>query len=73
MYILVFGLVGCLNYSWYGFNNATLTTIEKRFKIPSKNFGIISSGHEIAAIFTSVFLCYYASKKHKPRFMALGL
>jgi solute carrier organic anion transporter family, member 5A len=72
VYATFFGLAGCLIYSWSGYFNATLSTIEKQFKISSTTVGVISSGYDLSSMLTSIFLCYYASKQHRARFMALG-
>jgi Na+/melibiose symporter-like transporter len=53
--------------------SGTITTIEKRFKIPSKNIGIISVGNDISSLFLSIFIAYYGGKSHRPRWIAIGL
>lgn len=39
VYVLVYGILGCIFGSAYAYSNSTISTIEKRFKIPSKVTG----------------------------------
>lgn len=57
----------------YAYFNGTLTTMEKRFKIPSQNLGLISVGNDISSLFLSAILSYYAGKQNRPRWIGLGL
>lgn len=50
----------------------TLTTLEKRFKIPSRTTGLILSGNEISQIL-SLILTYYGGSSHRPRWIAVGV
>lgn len=50
----------------------TLTTLEKRFKIPSRTTGLILSGNEISEIL-SLILTYYGGSSHRPRWIAVGV
>lgn len=72
-YTCLFGAAGCIYSASFRYFNGTITTMEKRFKIPSRNTGIISSGNDISQIFASIFLTYYASGKNKPRWMSFSL
>ncbi|KRT79827.1 membrane transporter [Oryctes borbonicus] len=72
-FVLLYGIVGCLFSASYSYNSGTITTLERRFKIPSRTTGIISVGNDISQLFVSVILSYYAGTKHRPRWMALGL
>lgn len=69
----MYGIVGCVFSATYAYFNGTLTTIEKRFKIPSQNLGIISIGNDISSLFLSAILSYYAGKQNRPRWIGLGL
>lgn len=73
MYVLLFGITGCIYSATYAYFNATITTLEKRYKIPSRNTGIISVGNDISQMFVSSILSYYAGKGHRPRWMAVGI
>lgn len=73
MFSFVYGIVGCVFSATYAYFNGTITTIEKRFKIPSQNLGIISVGNDISSLFLSAILSYYAGKQNRPRWIAAGL
>jgi Na+/melibiose symporter-like transporter len=53
--------------------NASISTMEKRYKIPSKNMGIISVGNDVSSLFLSAFIAYYGGKSHRPRWISIGL
>ena len=72
-YVLFYGIVGSIISATFAYFNATITTLEKRYRIPSKNLGIISVGVDISSLFVSAALAYYSGKGHKPRWIAFGL
>lgn len=72
MYVLLYGVTGCLLGATYAYFNATITTIEKRYRIPSRNTGIISTGNDISSMLVSAILSYYGGKSNRPRWMAMG-
>lgn len=72
VYVCLYGLIGCIFAATYAYFNGTITTLEKRYKIPSKNTGIISIGNDISQLLLSTLLSYYAGKGHRPRWMAFG-
>ncbi|KAL5285654.1 hypothetical protein ACFFRR_007384 [Megaselia abdita] len=72
-YVVLYGIVGCTFAMSYAYFNGTITTIEKRFKIPSRNTGIISVGNDISQLILAAILSYYAGKGHRPRWIGFGL
>lgn len=72
VYVLLYGIIGCVYGSSYAYFNGTITTLEKRYKIPSRNTGIISVGNDISQLLVSAVLSYFAGKGHRPRWMAMG-
>ncbi|XP_059613651.1 solute carrier organic anion transporter family member 74D-like [Phlebotomus argentipes] len=72
-YVFLYGVVGCIFSATYAYFNGTITTLEKRYKIPSKNTGILSVGNDISTLFISAILSYYGGKGHRPRWIAFGL
>ncbi|KAF3425089.1 hypothetical protein E2986_03669 [Frieseomelitta varia] len=72
-YVFLYGVLGCIFSASYAYFNGTITTIEKRFKIPSKTTGLISVGNDISQLFVSVVLSYYAGRGHRPRWIAFGI
>ncbi|XP_054269028.1 solute carrier organic anion transporter family member 74D-like isoform X1 [Macrosteles quadrilineatus] len=73
VYVFSYGFVGCIISSSFAYLNGTITTIEKRFKIPSTNTGIIMVGCDISQLCLCLFLNYYGGKGHRPRWMAFGV
>ncbi|CAB0041425.1 unnamed protein product [Trichogramma brassicae] len=72
VFILVYGLLGTVQSMAFIYTSVILTTLEKRFKIPSQSTGIILSGNEISQIL-SVFLVYYGGAGHRTRWIAVGV
>lgn len=71
--VIVYGILSLIFGSAGSYFSATITTLEKRFKISSKNLGIISTGNDISALILSAFISYYGGKKHRPRLIGFGL
>ncbi|XP_015609207.1 solute carrier organic anion transporter family member 5A1 [Cephus cinctus] len=71
-FIAVYGLLGTIQAMAFIYIVVTLTTLEKRFKIPSRTTGIILSGNEISQIL-SLVLTYYGGSGHRPRWIAVGV
>lgn len=72
-FVVLYGIVGCMITMTYSYFNGVLTTIEKRFKIPSRNMGVIYTGADIMSVCASWFISYYGGKGHRPRIIAIGL
>ncbi|XP_074101813.1 organic anion transporting polypeptide 58Dc [Cotesia typhae] len=72
-YVFLYGVLGCIFSASYAYFNGTITTIEKRFKIPSKTTGLITVGNDISQLLVSVVLSYYAGRGHRPRWIAVGI
>lgn len=72
-FMLVYGLLGTIQAMSYMYFVVTLTTIEKRFKIPSQTTGIILSGNEISQILLSLILSYIGGQRNRPRWIAWGI
>ncbi|XP_058794444.1 solute carrier organic anion transporter family member 74D [Phymastichus coffea] len=71
-FIAVYGLLGTVQSMAFIYIIVSLTTLEKRFKIPSRTTGIILSGNEISQIL-SILLIYYGGSGHRPRWIAIGV
>ena len=71
-FIAVYGLLGTVQAMAFIYIVVTLTTLEKRFKIPSRTTGLILSGNEISQIL-SLVLIYYGGSGHRPRWIAVGV
>ncbi|XP_014246660.1 solute carrier organic anion transporter family member 5A1 isoform X2 [Cimex lectularius] len=72
-YVFLYGLLGCVLSAAYSYFNGTITTLEKRFRIPTKTTGVITVGNDISTLFVSMVLSYYAGKGHRPRWIAVGV
>ncbi|XP_055550083.1 solute carrier organic anion transporter family member 74D [Wyeomyia smithii] len=72
-FIMVYGLLGTTQAMAYIYFVITLTTLEKRFKIPSSTTGIILSGNEISQILLSLILSYVGGHRNRPRWIAWGV
>ena len=55
-----------------GYLNSAITTIEKRYEIPSSISGIIASMYEIGNVITVIFVSYLGSRRHIPIFIGVG-
>lgn len=64
-FIFVFGLVGLIFASSHAYYNGTITTMEKRFKISSKNMGFIATGNDITGFILSSFIAYYGGRGNR--------
>ncbi|XP_034248106.1 solute carrier organic anion transporter family member 74D isoform X2 [Thrips palmi] len=72
-FLVVYGLLGTVQAMAYVYFISTLTTLEKRFKIPSKTTGIMLSGNEVSQIMLSLFLTYYGGQGRRPLWIAWGV
>jgi len=55
-----------------GYLNSAITTIEKRYEIPSSISGIIASMYEIGNVITVIFVSYLGSRRHIPVWIGMG-
>lgn len=58
----MFGIVGLIFSSSHAYYNGTITTMEKRFKIPSAKMGFIATGNDITGFLLSMFIAYYGGR-----------
>lgn len=72
-FVLIFSLIASAYSGTYSYTMGTITTLEKRYKIPSRYSGMILAGHDISMMFCSIAITYFAAKGHKPRWMAVGV
>lgn len=70
---MLYGVLSLVFASAGSYFNGTITTIEKRYKIPSKNMGIISVGNDVSSMILSPFIAYYGGKSHRPRWIGIGM
>ncbi|KAK9505169.1 hypothetical protein O3M35_009279 [Rhynocoris fuscipes] len=73
VFMVVYGLLGTIQAMSYIYIVSTLTTIERRFGIPSKTTGMMLSGNEISQILLSLFLSYTGGQRNRPVWLAWGV
>ncbi|XP_042874771.1 solute carrier organic anion transporter family member 74D-like isoform X2 [Penaeus japonicus] len=73
VYLLVYCIVGIIHGMFFTYTVSVISTIEKRFKLTSKQTGAILTGNDISQVFLSLFLSYYGNYGHRPRWMAVGV
>jgi len=56
-----------------GYLNSVITTIEKRYEIPSSISGLIASVYEIGNVGTVIFVSYLGSRRHIPIWIGTGV
>ncbi|ODN05136.1 Solute carrier organic anion transporter family member 1C1 [Orchesella cincta] len=72
-FMVVFSLLAIVQSMCWSYFTATITTLEKRFKISSQTAGIVMTGNEMSQIIFSLILAYYGGRGHRPRWMAAGV
>ncbi|KAH8299715.1 hypothetical protein KR044_005011 [Drosophila immigrans] len=72
IFVTIFGITCCFMSMSFAYFNSTMTTLEKRYKIPTKVLGILSTGNDISGMFSAIIIGYYLRKVHRPRWMGLG-
>ncbi|XP_037025272.1 solute carrier organic anion transporter family member 74D-like [Bradysia coprophila] len=73
VFLIIYGLLGTTQGMAFYYFNVTLTTIEKRFKIPSGTTGIILSGNELSQIMLSLILSYVGGQRNRPKWISWGM
>ncbi|XP_047001250.1 solute carrier organic anion transporter family member 74D-like [Schistocerca americana] len=72
-FVFLNGIVGCILSATFAYYNGTITTLEKRFKIPSRNIGIIFVAGDLGTVLVSGVVTYYGGSGHRPRWITLGM
>uniref|UniRef100_A0A8D8QN49 Solute carrier organic anion transporter family member n=2 Tax=Cacopsylla melanoneura TaxID=428564 RepID=A0A8D8QN49_9HEMI len=72
-FVLLYGILGATINMAGSYFSGTISTMEKRFRIPSQNMGIILIGNDLTALFFGILVTYYAGRKHKPRYICIGM
>ncbi|EDW57233.1 solute carrier organic anion transporter family member 74D [Drosophila virilis] len=72
LFVVIYGIGGCFLSMSLAYFNGTITTLEKRYKIPTKMSGMIIVGNDISMMITSVLAGYYIHKGHRARWIGFG-
>lgn len=72
-YALIFAALGILQSSFRAYLVGTLSTIEKRFSLSSKQSSIIMIGDDISPIIGSIVIILFMKDCSKPRYIGLGM
>ncbi|XP_047469181.1 solute carrier organic anion transporter family member 74D-like [Penaeus chinensis] len=73
VYLIVYCIAGIVHGMFFTYTVSVISTIEKRFKLTSKQTGAILTGNDISQVMLSLFLSYYGNYGHRPRWMAVGV
>ncbi|XP_047468876.1 solute carrier organic anion transporter family member 74D-like [Penaeus chinensis] len=73
MYLAVYILVALVQGMFFAYSVSVISTIEKRFKFTSKQTGILLSGNDISQVLLAIFLSYYGTFGHRPRWLGVGV
>ncbi|KAK7073025.1 hypothetical protein SK128_006765 [Halocaridina rubra] len=67
-------ILGPESFAWCGLGplTRTLSTVERRFKLPSAASGFISTGNDVLQLFLSLPVAYAAGYGHRPRWLGWG-
>ncbi|XP_071533825.1 solute carrier organic anion transporter family member 74D-like isoform X2 [Panulirus ornatus] len=72
VYMLVYCLVGVTQGMFFTYSVSVISTIEKRFKLTSKETGVLLSGNDISQVLLAMFLGYFGNFGHRPRWLGVG-
>ena len=56
-----------------GVINAIITTLEKRFDLPSSKSGLIASSNDFLAFFLVLVVSFYGGRRNKPIMIGIGI
>ncbi|XP_063220561.1 solute carrier organic anion transporter family member 74D-like [Bacillus rossius redtenbacheri] len=71
-FLFVYSALGMVQSMCYIYMSATLSTLEKRFKIPSRTMALLLSGSEVSQVLVSLLLARLGSYCSRPRWIARG-
>ncbi|XP_063604186.1 solute carrier organic anion transporter family member 74D-like [Penaeus indicus] len=72
-YLLVYCGIALMQGMFFTYTVSVISTIEKRFKLTSKESGAFLSGNDISQVILAMFLGYYGNFGHRPRWMGVGV
>ncbi|KAL1132404.1 hypothetical protein AAG570_010359 [Ranatra chinensis] len=69
VYVIIYGILGSSQSAIGAYFIGTISTIEKRFKMPSTSSGLIASAWDIGALCCAMLMAYFGSNGHKTRWV----
>lgn len=72
-FLIFYTLFGIFQGALKAYLNGCLSTIERKFGLTGKTFGIILIADNISALFASLLIGYYATKISRPKIIAFGV
>ncbi|XP_055327701.1 solute carrier organic anion transporter family member 74D-like [Paramacrobiotus metropolitanus] len=72
VFLLVFIITGLTQGMYYSYWNMSLSSIEKRFQIPSRTTGIITAINDVSHIAVVLLVAHFCGKGHRPRWLAVS-
>lgn len=72
-YLAVYCMIALVQGMFFSYMVAVLSTLEKRFKLTSKQTGTILSGNDISQIILAMILGYFGNYGHRPRWVGVGV
>lgn len=73
VYLLVYCCVGITTGMFFTYSVSVISTVEKRFKLTSKQTGSTLIGNDVSQVLLGTFLGYYGNMGHRPRWMGVGI
>lgn len=72
-FLLFYTLFGIFQGALKAYLNGCISTLEKKFGLTGKTFGVILIADNISALFASLLIGYYATKISRPKIIAFGV
>ncbi|XP_063238716.1 solute carrier organic anion transporter family member 74D-like [Bacillus rossius redtenbacheri] len=72
-FLVVYSLMGIVQGISSSYSTATLSTLEKRFKIPTQTIGVLKTGNELSQILLCLAVGYLGGRGSRPRWLAWGV